>query len=408
MMPPASPATAPSLPLTGVRVLDFTRVLAGPFCTMLLADMGADVIKVESVGGGDDTRAWGPPWFTAGGERFSTYYLSVNRGKRSLTLDLKHPDGQAIARRLAAQSAIVVENFRPGAMAAFGLGYEALAAENPALVMASITGYGQYGPYAERPGYDFVVQGQSGLMSITGEASGPPHKVGVAVSDVFTGLFAATGILGALRGAETAGHGQHLDIALLDSQLAALVNVASAALETGRSPRFGNAHASIVPYQPFRAADADFTLAVGNDRQFRALCGLLGVPAWADDSRYATNAARVAHRETLCAALADRFAARPAAVWVAELLALGIPAGEVHDVPTILDSAHVAARGLVHTVELAGDLLRTVGSPVQFGGGPLPVRLAPPRLGEHTDLLLGERLGLSAEAIARLRADGVV
>lgn len=401
--------TQPHQALSGVRVLDFTRVLAGPFCTMMLADLGADVIKIEDTARGDDTRQWGPPWFQAGDQTFSGYYLSVNRSKRSLALNLKSAAGQQIARELAASSQIVVENFKPGGMAAFGLGYADLAALNPALVYCSITGYGQTGPYSDRPGYDFVIQAMSGLMSITGPEEGEPHKVGVAISDVFAGLFAASSVLAALRHAERTGQGQHVDIALLDSQIAALVNVASGALVSGQTPaRYGNAHASIVPYQPFRAQDGDFALAVGNDRQFAGLCGLLGKPEWAVDPRFATNPARVEHRKSLISLLAAIFITRPADDWVRDLLALGIPAGPLNSVPAILEDPHVQARGLVREVELGGATLRMVGPPAQLSATPPQVFSAPPAHGEHTDVILRELLGCTDERIAALRADGAI
>ena len=387
--------------LSGVRVLDFTRVLAGPFCTMLLADMGADVIKVESRAG-DDTRQWGPP-FDARGR--SAYYLSVNRNKRSLVLDLKSAEGQQIARRLAADSQVVVENFKPGGMAAFGLGYDDLRALNPALVYASVTGFGQTGPYRDRPGYDFVIQAMSGLMSITGEVDGAPAKVGVAISDVIAGLFAASSILAALRHAEQTGVGQQLDVALLDTTLAALVNVASSALVSGATPaRYGNAHASIVPYQPFRAADGEFALAVGNDRQFAALCELLNQPELAADSRFATNPARVAHRDALIAHLNAVFTKRPAAEWIAGALDRGIPAGAINSVSDALADPQVAARGLIQQI----DGVPMVGSPVGFSATPPEIRLPPPDLGEHTDAILRERLGMADAEIAKLRAQAVI
>ncbi|MCC6803729.1 MAG: CoA transferase, partial [Anaerolineae bacterium] len=358
-MQPQNSAALANSALSDVRVLDFTRVLAGPFCTMMLADMGADVIKVESRDG-DETRQWGPP-FDAQGR--SAYYLSVNRNKRSLTLDLKSAAGRQIAQRLAVQSQIVVENFKPGGMAAFGLGYDDLRAQNPALVYASISGFGQTGLYRERPGYDFVIQAMSGLMSITGARDGEPSKVGVAIADVIAGLFASASILAALRHAERTGEGQRLDIALLDTQIAALVNVASNALVSGETPgRYGNAHPSIVPYETFRAADGEFALAVGNDRQFAQLCQLIAQPGWASDERFSTNPARVRNRAALIPLLNAVFASRPAAEWVAGALALGIPAGSLNTVSQILDDSHVQARGLIRDL----DGLRLVGPPVGF------------------------------------------
>ncbi len=387
--------------LSGVRILDFTRVLAGPFCTMLLADMGADVIKVESRAG-DDTRQWGPP-FDARGR--SAYYLCVNRNKRSLVLDLKSAAGQDIARRLAANSHIVVENFKPDGMAAFGLGYNDLRALNPALVYASITGFGQTGPYRDRPGYDFVTQAISGLMSITGDVDGEPTKVGVAISDVIAGLFASSSILAALRHAEATGEGQHLDVALLDTTLAALVNVASAALVSGETPaRYGNAHASIVPYQSFRAADGEFALAVGNDRQFAALCSLINQPKLASDDRFATNPARVAHRQELVIRLNAAFTTRPTNFWIAGALERGIPAGAVNTVTQALDDPQVRARGLIQEI----DGVPMVGSPIGFSATPPQIRLPPPDLGEHTDAILRERLEMTDAEIAALRASSII
>lgn len=384
--------------LAAIRVLDFTRVLAGPFCTMLLGDMGADVLKVENPSGGDETRQWGPPW---GENALSAYFLSVNRNKRSLTLNLKTQAGLSIARQLAAQSHIVVENFRPGEMARFGLGYDDLRQINPALVYCSITGFGQTGPYRDQPGYDYAIQAMSGLMSITGPTEGDSYKVGVAISDVVTGLFALSSILGALHHTERTGEGQHIDIALLDSQLAALVNIASNYLVSGQPPqRFGNQHPNIVPYQTFRAADGEFVLAVGNDRQFNQLCALLERPDLRDDPRYASNPARVANRETLSPILQAMFARRPAKAWVNDLLNFGIPAAPINDIPTILRDPHVQSRGLVYD--------SFIGPPMQFSGTPTQVRLPPPLLGQHTDEVLHEQLKLDDETIAAYRGAGVV
>jgi crotonobetainyl-CoA:carnitine CoA-transferase CaiB-like acyl-CoA transferase len=381
-----------TLPLTGVRVLDFTRVLAGPYCTMLLADMGAEVIKIEEPERGDETRQWGPPWAGEGDDAMSAYYLCANRNKRSVTLNLKSAEGQATARRLATTAQIVVENFKPGALAAYGLGYADLAALNPALVYCSITGFGQTGPYSERPGYDFVIQAMSGLMSITGPADGEPYKIGVAITDVIAGLFACTSILAALRHAEATGQGQQLDVSLLDTALAALVNVASNALIGGVPPaRYGNAHPNIVPYQTFPSADGEFAVAVGNDRQFAALCRVIGLPQLSADAQYATNPARVANREALVALLSERFRARPAAAWVEALLTAGVPCGAVNDIPTILHDPHVQARGLVQSVLLAnGALAQMIGMPVGFSATPPQLRYPPPAHGADTEGVVGE------------------
>ncbi len=383
--------------LAGVRVLDFSRVLAGPFCTMMLGDLGAEVIKVENPGRGDDTRQWGPPW---SGEQ-SAYFLSVNRNKRSLTLNLKSQPGQAIARQLAAGSHILIENFKPGEMARFGLSYDDLHQINPALVYCSITGFGQTGPYHDQPGYDFAIQAMSGLMSITGAPGGEPQKVGVAISDVITGLFAVSSILAALRHSEQTGVGQHLDVSLLDSQIAALVNIASNYLVSGQPPqRLGNEHPNIVPYQTFRASDGEFVLAVGNDRQFGQVCALIGRRDLADDPRYATNPARVANRLALVAELQAVFHQRPSADWVRDLLALGVPAAPINDLPTILNDPHVQARGLVNDT--------FINPPVGFSATPAEVRLPPPTLGQHTDELLRDLLQLDEATLAAYHAEGII
>lgn len=403
-------ATTGSGPLSGVRVLDFSRVLAGPLCTMLLADMGADVIKVEDPVFGDETRHWGPPWAGSGPDAASAYFLSVNRNKRSLTLNLKSDEGRALARRLAARSHIVVENFKPGQMARFGLGYDDLSTDNRALVYCSISGFGQTGPYADRPGYDFVIQGMSGLMSITGPVEGEPHKVGVALVDVIAGQFALSSILAALRHAEHTGQGQQLDVALFDTQLAALVNVASNALVSGKTPgRYGNAHPNIVPYQSFQALDGEFTVAVGNDRQFAILCEVLGQREWAAEARFATNAARVQHRQALIPLLQAQFLTRTVDAWVEALLALGIPCGPINSVSAALDDPHVAARGLVHEVTLPnGEATRLVGPPVPFSATPAGVRLPPPALGQHTDAILRDELGIDEDTLSAYHSEGIL
>jgi len=375
---------------------------------MLLGDLGADVLKVESPQG-DETRAWGPPWAGDGAERESAYYLAVNRNKRSLTLNLKQPAAQVIAQQLAAQSQIVLENFKPGQMAKFGLDYQSLKRHNPTLVYVSITGYGQTGPYSDRPGYDHIIQAMSGLMSITGPPDGEGYKVGVALVDVISGLFALSGVLAALRHAERTGEGQHLDIALMDAQLSALVNVASSTLISGKTPgRYGNAHSTIVPYQNFRAADKPFALAVGNDGQYRTLCSLIERPDLASDERYATNPARVVNRAGLVAELQVIFGAQSADYWVELCLSVGIPAGPVQTVIQALNDDHARARHLIREAELPnGQTLKMVASPL-LPDTPDAVRYPPPQLGQHTSQILAERLGLSPSEIVRLRDNGLI
>jgi crotonobetainyl-CoA:carnitine CoA-transferase CaiB-like acyl-CoA transferase len=395
--------------LAGIRVLDFSRVLAGPFCTMMLGDLGADVLKVEQPRLGDESRAWGPPWFGNGEDRLSAYFISVNRNKRSLTLNLKSDEGRDLARRLAVQADILVENFKVGGMAEFGLGEADLRLLNPGLIYCSITGFGQDGPYRDRPGYDYVIQAMSGLMSITGPADGAPHKVGVAVADVFSGLYALSAILAALHHRTRTGQGQYIDLALLDSQIAALVNVASNTLISGQeSPRLGNEHPNIVPYQTFEASDGDFVLAVGNDRQFAALCSLIGQPELAEDARFATNPARLAHRPVLVELLIEVFKERTTSEWVEGLLALGIPAAPIKGVAASLRDPQIQARSLVQTIASPLGEIPLVMSPARFSVTPGVVRRPPPGLGEHSDELLREWLGLDAQAIANYRSAGTI
>ena len=395
---------------SSLRVLDFTRVLAGPVCSMLLGDYCADVIKMERPGRGDDTRHWGPPWAGSDAARMSAYFLSVNRNKRSLTLNLQEAEGRALARRLALASDVLIENFRVGQMAAWGLDYEALAAEHRGLVYCSISGYGQAGPRAHEPGYDSVIQAQSGLMAITGEAQGEPMKIGVALSDVITGLFATTAIQAALLQRERSGRGQYIDVALLDAQLAAMVNIASNALVAGDEPgRYGNAHPSIVPYQTFQAADRTFSLAVGNDRQFARLCAIIECEELATDPRFADNPARVQHRDALIPQLEVAFRRQPAQHWINAALAAGIPAGPINTVGEALRDPQVAARGLVQEVTLSdGSVAPMLGPVAQLSAEPATIRHAPPALGQHTEEILRERLGLDTAAIADLRRRGIV
>jgi crotonobetainyl-CoA:carnitine CoA-transferase CaiB-like acyl-CoA transferase len=363
-------------PLEGLVVADFSRVLAGPFATMLLGDLGADVIKVEHPDGGDETRAWGPP-FAYG---HSTYYLAVNRNKRSLALDLGDEHGRRAARALAGRADVLVENFKAGSMDRFGLGYQDLARDNPGLVWCSISGFGR-GAGAALPGYDFLVQAMSGLMSITGPADGEPTKVGVAVVDVLTGLYATAGILAALRERDRTGRGQRVEVSLLGSALASLVNQASSYLCTGRPPRaMGNRHPSITPYETLATADRPLVVAVGNDGQFARLCRVLGLPEAAADPRFATNADRVRHRDELAALLERALAARGAADWVAALAGAGVPCGMVNDVGEAFALAERLGLGAV--VEAGG--VPQVANPIRLPSSPVSYRLAPPALGEHT------------------------
>jgi crotonobetainyl-CoA:carnitine CoA-transferase CaiB-like acyl-CoA transferase len=366
-----------------MRVLDLSRVLAGPLCTMALGDLGADVIKVERPGSGDETRQWGPPWVSGPGWRESAYYLCANRNKRSITADLGTPAGAARVRELARTADVLVENFAPGTLERFGLGYEALAAANPRLVLCSITGYGSDGPETGRPGYDFAVQARSGWMAVTGEPGGEPVKAGVAVVDVLTGQNAAIGILAALRERERSGRGQRLEVALMDSALAGLVNVAQAALVGAEPKRYGNAHPTIVPYQAFAAADREMVVAVGNDAQWRRLCGVLEASELSDDTRFATNPDRVEHRDALRELLAARLRERPAAEWLARLEAAGVPCAPVQSVPEAIGDRVVRERGTVWALEMRGVPLEMVGAPIRLERTPAAARRPPPALGEH-------------------------
>ncbi|QIL02348.1 CoA transferase [Sphingomonas sinipercae] len=400
-------------PLNGLRVLDLSRVLAGPWCTQLLADLGADVIKIEKPGLGDDTRHWGPPWVKHEGRKVAAYFLSANRGKRSAAIDIATKDGAALVRRLAETCDIVVENFKVGGLAKYGLDAASLRAVNPRLIVASITGFGQDGPYAERAGYDYMIQAMGGLMSITGqpdgEPGGGPMRVGVAVADLFTGMYTTVAILAALHRRSVTGEGGHIDMALFDTQLAMLANQASNALVSGKDPpRQGNTHPNIVPYQPFAAADQPIIIAVGNDGQFARLAEICGHPEWALDERFATNAARVAHRAEIVALVQQSIAGRTAAQWLEALERAGIPAGPINSVTKALQDVQAQHRQVVRMMSSAslGDL-PTVGSPVRIDGERADSDLPPPALGEHTDVVL-EELGLPAAETERLRAAGAI
>jgi len=409
--------------LPHIKVLDLSRVLAGPWCTQILADLGADVVKVERPGAGDDTRHWGPPFLKdAQGDdtEHAAYYTCANRNKRSITVDLAHPDGQALIRQMAAQSDVLVENFKVGGLKHYGLDYESLKAVNPRLIYCSVTGFGQDGPYAERAGYDLMIQAMSGMMSITGRADGTPgggpQRVGVALTDLFTGVYAATAILAALEVRHRTGEGQHIDMALLDVGMAILANQAGGFLNTGKVPqRQGNSHPSLAPYQDFPTKDGAMLLAVGNDGQFARFCEAAGHPEWATDERFASNTLRVRHREALIPAMEAVTRTRTTAEWVALLEDKAVPCGPINDIGQAFADAQVQARGLAlnqpvsQTVQAqtAIESIATVASPLRLTATPPVLRRAPPALGEHTDEVLAE-LGLDAARIAALHQAGVV
>ena len=393
-------------PLQGFTVLDFTRVLSGPYCTMQLADMGARVIKIEQPGKGDDTRAWGPPFVH--GE--SAYFLSINRNKESLTLDLKNPRAMQVLEPLLATADVVVENFRPGTMSRLGLAYEQLSERFPRLVYCSISGFGQTGPRRSEPGYDAVVQAEGGLMSITGSAAGQPYRLGVAISDIVSGMFAAQGVAFALLARERTGRGQSVDIGMLDATAALLTYQAGIYFATGTTPgRMGNRHPTIVPYETFEAADGDFVVAVGNDEQWRRFCAVLKLDALAADDRFSTNRVRLANYDTLRPILGEMLRARTRAEWVGELKKAGVPCGSVRDVAEVLQDPQLDARGMIQQVEHAvAGALRVTGVPIKLSDTPGAVRTAPPVLGQHTESILSLDVGLTPEEIEDLRASRVV
>jgi formyl-CoA transferase len=391
--------------LSDIRVLDFSRVLAGPYCTMMLADLGAHVIKIESLDG-DDTRQWGPPWLD--GE--SAYYLSVNRNKRSLTLDLKNPKGQAIARRLTEKADVLVENFKVGGMAKFGLDYESLSKINPSLIYCSITGYGQNGPYQSLAGYDFIIQAEGGLMSITGPVDGAPQKVGVAVVDVTAGMYASHAILAALHHREKTGEGQFIDVALFDAQLGWLANVGQNYLVSEKPPqRYGNAHANIVPYEVFRTSDGYIALGVGNDRQYQILCDAANRPDLWTDERFQTNPGRVTHRRELIPLLQAVFLTRATSEWITSLSNLGIPIGPINDIPAALNHPQAAARQMVQEVQRKdGHSLKMIGPVAKLSKTPASISTPPPKLGEQTREILEQELNLSPIEIDELQKEKVI
>jgi formyl-CoA transferase len=391
--------------LSGIRVVDFSRVLAGPYCTMLLADFGAEVIKIESLDG-DETRQWGPPWL----EGESAYYLSVNRNKRSITLDLKNPKGQAIARRLSEKADVLVENFKVGGMAKFGLDYESLSKINPGLIYCSITGYGQNGPYQSLPGYDFIIQAEGGLMSITGPVDGPPYKVGVAIVDITAGMYASHAILAALHHREKTGEGQLIDVSLFDSQLGWLANVGQNFLVSEKPPeRYGNAHPNIVPYEIFQTADGYLALGVGNDRQYQILCNATNRPdLWADE-RFQTNPGRVAHRRELIPLLQGIFLANATSEWISSLSKLGIPVGPINDIPAALSHPQALAREMVQEVKQAdGPPVKMVSPVAKLSRTPASICTPPPKLGEQTREILEQELNLSSIEIDGLQKEKII
>lgn len=403
-------------PLAGIRVVDLSRVLAGPWCSQLLADYGADVIKVERPGSGDDTRAWGPPWVRdAAGEATaeSAYFLSTNRNKRSITVDLSQDRGQEIVRSLAATADIFIENFRVGSLVRYGLDRDTLRSSNPRLIYCSISGYGQTGPRAAEPGYDAMIQASAGLMSLTGapdDEGGSPQKVGVAIADIMAGMYATTAILAALHSRERSGNGQYIDVPLYDSQVAWLANQATNYLVSGEVPRrLGTAHPNIVPYQAFATRDSHLMLAVGNDRQFRACCACLGYPELADKPEYASNAQRVGNREALVAILAERFRQHDTLHWIEALQAARVPAGPINDLAEVLSGPHAETRGLVRSLPHAtAGRVPSVANPVHFSATPVEYRSAPPLLGQDTLTVLRQELGLNDEDIRGLRQAGVI
>jgi formyl-CoA transferase len=404
-------------PLSHIRVLDLTRVLAGPWCGQNLADLGAEVTKVERPGKGDDSRAFGPPWIkdAAGNDTAeAAYFVCANRGKQSVTLDLSKPEAQQIVRRLAAQSDVLLENYKVGDLARYGLGYDDLSKDNPGLIYCSITGFGQTGPYKDRPGYDFMAQGMGGLMSVTGERDdlpgGGPQRVGVPIVDIMTGMYASIAVCAAIAHRAVSGRGQYIDMALLDTQVAFLSNQGMNYLATGEAPvRLGNTHPNIVPYQTFRTADGAIILACGNDNLFRRCCDVAGCGELASDARFATNGKRVENRVALTETLDAVFAKRTTKDWVAALDGAGVPNGPINDLKQVFEEPQVVARGMrIDVPHPTAGTVPMVASPMRFSATPISYEVPPPTLGQHTAEVLAKRLSMSAEDIERLRRDGIV
>jgi len=404
-------------PLSHVRVLDLSRVLAGPWAGQNLADLGAEVIKIERPGAGDDSRAFGPPWVKdrAGKDtRDSAYFTSANRGKKSVTLNIAAAEGQALVRELARRCDVLIENYKYGDLARYGLGYDDLRELNPGLIYCSVTGFGQTGPYRQRPGYDFMIQGMGGMMSVTGEPDGAPgggpQRAGVPIADIITGMYASIAICAALAHRAQSGSGQHLDLALLDSQIALLAYQNTNYFATGVPPeRIGNLHPNIVPYQPFRAADGELILACGNDNLYNKFCQAAGCPELARDPRFATNGKRVENRAELTRLLAEVFKKRSTREWLELLEAAGVPNGPINDIAQVFEEPQVKARGVrIELDHAAAGKLPMVASPMRFSGTPLEYRRGPPVLGEHTVEVLGGLLGKSEAEMARLRAAGII
>lgn len=400
-------------PLSHIRVLDLSRILAGPWAGQALADLGAEVIKVERPDGGDDTRSWGPPFLTDGSGQptaDAAYFLATNRGKKSVTIDFTRPAGRELIYRLAERCDILLENFKVGGLAKYGLDYESLKQVNPQLIYCSITGFGQTGPYRERSGYDFLIQGMGGLMSITGEPDGEPMKVGVAIIDVMTGMYASTSVLAALAHRDRTGAGQHIDLSLLDVQVATLANQAMNYLVSGSVPqRLGNAHPNIVPYQALATADGHIILTVGNDGQFRKLCRTADCPELAEDPRFKSNASRVANRKALIPLLEQALQQRDSKDWVSLMEAAGVPCGPINNIAEVFADPQVDSRQMrIELDHRHAGTIPLVGSPMKFSQTPVEYRQAPPALGEHNAEVLGQVLGLSEQQCLDLRAQGIV